>query len=254
MITYLPHRRKGFQADPFSPLDLSPALWLDASDAATITATGSAVDAWNDKSGAARHFTGSGAFRPSTGTRTQNSLNVVDFAAAHYLTRSGALGFSGNPAIFVAATVIFDDTSTGYPTPPCILGLGPDPAPGGTMVSFHGDGFRFNGGNEVFAPPTDGTASAAFWHRPASGNYAAGQYWTANVEKTATGSSNPTNTYSLGGTAFSLLGAHQHASLTGAANWYKANLAIGELIVSASLPTSGQRAALYAYLAAKWGV
>lgn len=65
----------------FSPLDLSPQAWYDASDTDTITDAGSgAVSQWDDKSGNAEHLTqGTGSNRPTTGTRTQNSLNVLDF-------------------------------------------------------------------------------------------------------------------------------------------------------------------------------
>jgi hypothetical protein len=64
----------------FSPLDLSPDLWLDAADTATITESSGAVSQWNDKSGNGRNFTQStGAAQPTTGTRTQNGLNVLDF-------------------------------------------------------------------------------------------------------------------------------------------------------------------------------
>jgi hypothetical protein len=55
-------------------------LWLDASDATSITASGGAVSQWNDKSGNASNFTqGTGADQPTTGSRTINGLNVIDF-------------------------------------------------------------------------------------------------------------------------------------------------------------------------------
>lgn len=55
-------------------------LWLDASDATSITASGGAVSQWNDKSGNASNFTqGTGANQPTTGSRTINSKNVIDF-------------------------------------------------------------------------------------------------------------------------------------------------------------------------------
>jgi hypothetical protein len=66
--------------DPASIADLQ--LWLDASDTSTITDAGAgAVSAWNDKSGNARHLEQATAgLRPTTGVRTQNGRNVVDFA------------------------------------------------------------------------------------------------------------------------------------------------------------------------------
>ena len=53
---------------------------MDAADTATISVSGSAVTQWNDKSANARAFTqGTSGNRPLSGTRTQNSLNVIDF-------------------------------------------------------------------------------------------------------------------------------------------------------------------------------
>ena len=64
----------------FSPLDLSPVLWLDASDTSTITEVGGAVSQWDDLSGNGNDVVqATAALQPTTGTRTLNSLNVIDF-------------------------------------------------------------------------------------------------------------------------------------------------------------------------------
>lgn len=64
----------------FNPLALQPYLWLDASDTSTITSSSGSVSQWNDKSGNGRNFTqGTGTAQPTTGTTTQNSLNVIVF-------------------------------------------------------------------------------------------------------------------------------------------------------------------------------
>lgn len=62
--------------------------WYDAADAASITASAGDVSQWNDKSGNARHVTGSGSTKPNTGTRTQNGLNALDFALNDTLVKS----------------------------------------------------------------------------------------------------------------------------------------------------------------------
>jgi len=67
---------------PFTPASISGLMsWYDASDTATITDAGAgAVSQWNDKSGNGYHLTqATGIQRPTTGTRTINGLNVVDF-------------------------------------------------------------------------------------------------------------------------------------------------------------------------------
>ena len=72
----------GKPAAAFSPLDLSPVLWLDAADTSTITEVGGAVSQWDDKSGNGNHVTqGTAALQPTSGTRTINGLNVIDFAS-----------------------------------------------------------------------------------------------------------------------------------------------------------------------------
>ena len=77
---------------PFSPSDFSNLeLWLDASDTATITLSGSAVTQWNDKSASGYTFTqGTAAYRPQSGTRTQNGLNVLDFGTNDLLQCTSA--------------------------------------------------------------------------------------------------------------------------------------------------------------------
>lgn len=62
---------------PFSPTSIADlAMWLDASDATTITLDGSNnVEQWRDKSGFARHANqGDAARRPSYPSNVQNSL------------------------------------------------------------------------------------------------------------------------------------------------------------------------------------
>lgn len=65
----------------FTPATIANlALWFDAADTATITHVAGAVSQWNDKSGNARHATqATGANQPTTGTRTVNGRNVLDF-------------------------------------------------------------------------------------------------------------------------------------------------------------------------------
>lgn len=72
----------------FDPLALSPFAWYDASDAATLTSSAGAVSQWNDKSGGARHLTGTAGQQPITGTRTINGLNALDFDGVDDIVKS----------------------------------------------------------------------------------------------------------------------------------------------------------------------
>lgn len=55
--------------------------WWDASDTTTISLSGSNVTQWDDKSGNGYNLTQSNdSLRPSSGTRTINGLNVLDYS------------------------------------------------------------------------------------------------------------------------------------------------------------------------------
>jgi len=92
----------------FRPSDLlGLELWLDASDASTITSSGSpaTVSQWDDKSGNARNVTqGTAANQPTTGSTTQNGLNVISFDGSNdnLRTSNGALQL-GTLTVFAVA-------------------------------------------------------------------------------------------------------------------------------------------------------
>jgi len=77
----------------FNPLSLSPAIWLDASDASTLydatvggslVAANGAIARWEDKSGNARHATQStGVSQPLRKTSIQNGKDVVRLDGAN---------------------------------------------------------------------------------------------------------------------------------------------------------------------------
>jgi hypothetical protein len=77
-----------FNSLPWTPAQITTALWLDAADASTITLNSTTVSQWNDKSGNARHATqADGANQP---TRTLNGLN-----GKTVLTFNGSNSFLG---------------------------------------------------------------------------------------------------------------------------------------------------------------
>lgn len=101
--------------DGFSPLDLSPIFWLDASDNTTITQIGGEVSAWKDKINNGYTFTSDGTTPPTVGITTQNSLGVMDFGgAAKMKCTSVTLPASGNLAVFAVAKITtVDQTDDG---------------------------------------------------------------------------------------------------------------------------------------------
>jgi hypothetical protein len=67
-------------------------LWIDASDATSVTSSAGRISQINDLSGNGHHLTAAGGFRPFTG-RTLNGLGVLDFQSDQYLARTAAIGF-----------------------------------------------------------------------------------------------------------------------------------------------------------------
>lgn len=90
----------------WSAAELAPAMWLDASDATTITSVGAAVSQWDDKSGNGNHASQAvGVNQPSTGIDTVNGLNVLTFdGVASYLVSLGVRATQPNTTILVAGT------------------------------------------------------------------------------------------------------------------------------------------------------
>lgn len=83
------------------------ALWIDASDASTITQSSGSVSQINDKSGNGRHFTqATGTLQPRIDTVTQNGLAVLDFDGSNDRLMLGSSGLGrnvGGVTIYVVA-------------------------------------------------------------------------------------------------------------------------------------------------------
>ncbi len=62
----------------FSPLDLNPNLWLDATDASTITEVSGAISQWDDKSGNNYNVSQSDVTKRPTNGGSINGLNAID--------------------------------------------------------------------------------------------------------------------------------------------------------------------------------
>jgi hypothetical protein len=91
----------GWGSVPWTPADLTTALWLDAKDAGTIVLNGSTVSQWSDKSGNDRHATQDTAANQPT--YTPNSINGQP-----------ALTFGGSPVAMVSSGGTYDDPVTVY--------------------------------------------------------------------------------------------------------------------------------------------
>ena len=109
-------------APAFAPTDIAGCqLWLDASDATTIS-IGTGVSQWNDKSGQGNNATQEvGANQPSYQTAIQNGLNVVRFDGSNDVLNASSVTTGNNKTIFIAykpisvtenERVVFDSVTT----------------------------------------------------------------------------------------------------------------------------------------------
>ena len=88
-----------------SPLDIAGCVgWWDASDAGSITASGGLVSQWNDKSTAGNHATASSTARPTTGTRSLNGKNVLDFDGTANAMATSLADTATQTVLFVAVS------------------------------------------------------------------------------------------------------------------------------------------------------
>ena len=77
----------------FTPADLSPSVWLDASDTSTITASSGDVSQWNNKGSLGNFTQATGALQPKTGVTTLNGKNVIDFAGDRITSADAAASY-----------------------------------------------------------------------------------------------------------------------------------------------------------------
>ena len=101
-------------AAQFSPLQLSPALWLDASDATTLydatvggnfVAADGVVARWEDKSGNARHATQATlANRPQRKIGVKNGKDIIRFNGSNFLTTANVATTSTSYTIITVSS------------------------------------------------------------------------------------------------------------------------------------------------------
>lgn len=85
----------------WTPLQSTTSLWLDASDASTITIS-TGVSEWRDKSGNSRHvLQASGGLQPLLSSGAVNGLDVVGFNSGKYLANATAQLPLANRSIFI---------------------------------------------------------------------------------------------------------------------------------------------------------
>lgn len=219
------------------------SYWLDASDTSTITETSGAVDSIADKSLNSVGLTATTTQRPTTNSRTQNGLNVLDFnGSSNYMTFSTNDLVDTPFTVFIVAQV--DDT-----TQQNILGRQTGPVAGQwTLVK--------NGGFAIFQTyafgallPATGTVKTFNTNTNIHCTYledgSALQYQLNNDTP-----SSDTNT--LSGYDNSVATALVLGASPGGGNYLDG--AVCEIITFSGILSSSDRTEIATYLNNKWGV
>ena len=91
----------------FSPTQISQIGWYDPSDTSTITESLGSVSQLDDLSIYQNNLTqASGSAQPTTGTRTQNGLNILDYDGGDFIGNATfPVPASGNIAFFIVAEI-----------------------------------------------------------------------------------------------------------------------------------------------------
>lgn len=230
----------------FTPLSLSPILWLDASDTSTITSAANRVSAWADKSGNGNNASQSTAgLKPTTNTTTMNGKNVLDFSSNLIVTSS----FLIHPA--TTTFIVFTSSSSAAQI---FMEHGPNwnTSSGeiffinsATQYSFgynRGGAAPLGGNSAILTTRTSGAHQLSF---VTDGTYANGLAWqdAAALTKTLTYS----NTVSTSATAVLNIGDRAGGAVLPLAG------SLAEIIIYNSSLSTANRQTVEAYLKAKWG-
>ena len=250
-------------AAPVSPPISGYKLWLDASDTSTITQSGGAVSQWTDKSVNGYTFTQATAGnKPTTGTRTQNGLNVLDLDGGDLLTSSAAAStwtFLSNNTQWTAFYAFKTDISsfstifataaaqssrvgtTVYLNSPSAYSLGHETANGteGSASLTNTSALNSIDANFTYITLLSDANNATAANR-SDLRVKQGSAIKNNVKTTATNNGTPTYTLEIG-----------MASNLGA---YGLDGMLGEILIYTSTLSSGDILSTQEYLASKWGV
>ena len=213
-----------------SPLDIAGCVgWWDADNAASITESGGLVSQWNDRSGQGNHATASTTARPTTGTRSLNGRNVLDFDGT-------ANGMATSLADTATQTVFFVAVSD--------------------VASSAGRVWGFGGGNRGAFPDS---GAWGFWRQQTAGAISFGTTASATSPSVACAlfsSNSSLTTFGNGaqGTTNDPVDSFGGTFAIGkeASNFH--NGYVAEIVIYNTALTTADRARVEAYLAAKWGI
>jgi len=237
----------GSQKVNWDPSLITTALWLDAADTGTVTASSSLVDEWRDKSGNARHASGTTTTRPAYASTTLNGKNTLTFDGTDdRLVTSGVSLHTGLYSVFAVARAATANT--------IIIACSQDR--GTTNPSRNGQYIRtnnatpetvaFNNAGSAFVATSTSTVTdwnsysaireSALITLFANGNAGTG----VAVTGTAASNANPM-----------IIGSRESPAGTFNNHW---NGDMAEIIFLGSVATTDTRQRIEGYLAHKWGL
>jgi hypothetical protein len=204
----------------FDVNDLSPALWLDAADASTITESGGKVSQWDDKSGNNNHLSQSNSsYQPQYNPTQLNGQGGVDFH------QSKKLFSSDTPTIKYVITVIEAQSATWTGYHAMLDGRG---GRIGGLRQINATGFH----NQPLAKWEDGVINTDNIFNSIDNPHIIGYTPTSNASPIRTGLT---------------VGSYDSTNSGGNATQY-------EIIALSSEPSQEERQKLEGYLAHKWGL
>lgn len=242
-------------------------VWLDATDSSKITASSGSVSQWTDGSANAYAFTqATSSYQPTTGTRSINGLNALDFdGTSDWLYSTAAIStwkflHSTQSTIFIVmqsdisnaytcviSTEAGSTSRVGFNLPlqsNAIIDAICDKGTAGSGVYDANSGISYNT-SAMYATyksdPANGTAANRIQISKNAGSYGGG-----NTLSNSPSTADSENSLTIGCNLDLFNGTRYPGS------WF--NGLIGEILIYDSALSSGDITSVQSYLATKWGL
>lgn len=233
-----------------APLKYNPTVWLDATDATTITSIGGAVSQWSDKSGYGYNAAqGTALSQPVTGSSTINGRNAINFDSNTFMvsTLSTAITSSSLTCfVVVKRTGVIMDAS---PIEGINTGQVYDYNNAESAVLFG------EGAGAVIQPYRNNATLSTAVHPGNAVSYIASNVFNGTTETTylngvASSPVDSTGSFNIN----RLLLAARYFSSAPVTAGLGYNGCVGEVLVYNYALTTAQRQDVEAYLSSKWGI
>jgi hypothetical protein len=218
---------------PFSPADLSPVAWWDASDSSTITTSSGLITDWTDKSGNSVHLSQStSGNRPTYTTAGINGLNVATWPSSDNSVFMASANASHTVKEFYVVARFANSAFSNYEG---LVNPRTDPPGDWFTANNSGGGLFSTGGRTVYLNADNGT----------------NRIGEMRTEMTSTCLFRWVNTSGTVSTTTGFCLGNDRSNFGLGRGW---NGEICEVAIFSSSLASGDRADLETYLMDKWGI